>query len=72
MYGERLRKARKNAKLTLVQVAMEMNTTHATISRYENEILKIDVLTLEKFCRLYKVSADYILGLPQDMPYPKD
>lgn len=72
MYGENLRKARKNAKMTLVQVAMKMNTTHATISRYENEVLKIDAQTLAKFCELYNVSADYILDLPKDMPYPEN
>lgn len=67
MYGERLRNARKKSGMTLVQVAMILNTTHATISRYENEILKIDPNTLAELCKLYKVSADYILGLPYDL-----
>ena len=72
MYGERLRKARKQAKMTLIEVAEVLHTTHATISRYENEKINIDAETLAVFCRLYNVSADYILGLPADLPYPKE
>lgn len=63
MYGMRLREARKKAGMTLEQVAQVMNTTHSTISRYENEKRKIDPDTIVEFCKLYKVSADYILGL---------
>ncbi|MBR2489296.1 MAG: helix-turn-helix transcriptional regulator [Clostridia bacterium] len=70
MYGQRLRIARKNCKLTLEQVADHLNTTHATISRYENEVNKIDPYTLTELCKLYKVSADYILGLPYDLEHP--
>ncbi len=69
MYGQRLRKARKQAKMTLVEVAELLHTTHATISRYENEKINVDAETLAVFCQLYHVSADYILGLPEDLPY---
>ena len=62
MYGQRLKMARKSAGMTLEEVAQKMNTTHTTISRYENEKRKIDPDTLMEFCRLYNVSADYILG----------
>ena len=63
MYGERLKNARKNKNLTLINVAIKLNTTHATISRYENEKLEPNLDTLKKLCELYKVSADYILGI---------
>lgn len=72
MYGERLRKARKSAKMTLVQVAQALNLSHTAISRYENENRKIEPELLTEFCKLYNVSADYILGLPKDMPYPEN
>nr|CDL65882.1 unnamed protein product [uncultured bacterium] len=72
MYGKRLEEARKAAKMTLTQVAQIMSTTHTTISRYENEKRKIDPETLTAFCRLYNVSADYILDLPRNMPYPNN
>ena len=62
MYGQRLRIARKSVDMTLEEVAQKMTTTHTTISRYENEKRKIDPDILTEFCRLYNVSADYILG----------
>lgn len=72
MYGKRLEKARKKANMTLTQVAQILSTTHSTISRYENKKRKIDPETLIAFCKLYNVSADYLLGLPENLPYPKD
>ncbi|MBO7217887.1 MAG: helix-turn-helix transcriptional regulator [Clostridia bacterium] len=72
MYGKRLQRARKNAKFSLEKVAEIMNTTHATISRYENEKRKPDPETLAALCKLYKVSANYILGLTKDLPHPEE
>lgn len=72
MYGNRLRLSRKKVKLTLQQVADRLNTTHATISRYENEKNKPDPETLAALCKLYNVSANYILGLDKNLPHPED
>lgn len=66
MYGERLKKARKNKNLTLVNVGIQLNTTHATISRYENGKLEPNLDTLKALCKLYNVSADYILGIKNE------
>lgn len=67
MYGERLKIARKNKNLTLVNVGIRLNTTHATISRYENGKLEPNLDTLKALCTLYNVSADYILGINNEM-----
>ncbi len=69
MYGQRLREARKNANYTLQQVADMLHVSYTAISRYENDKRKIDAENLAFFCQLYHVSADYILGLPEDLPY---
>ncbi len=63
MYGNRLREARLKKGYTLVKVALLMNTTHATISRYENEKLEPSIDMLKRLCTLYNVSSDYIIGL---------
>ena len=63
MYGKRLKEARLKKGYTLVKVALLMNTTHATISRYENEKLEPSIDMLKRLCVLYNVSSDYILGL---------
>ncbi|MBQ8684112.1 MAG: helix-turn-helix transcriptional regulator [Clostridia bacterium] len=58
--------------MTLEQVAQSMNTSYTTISRYENEKRQVDPAAMTAFCTLYQVSADYILGLPKDLPYPDE
>ncbi len=63
MYGKRLKEARLKKGYTLVKVALLINTTHATISRYESEKLEPNIETLRKLCTLYNVSSDYIIGL---------
>lgn len=66
MYGERLRQARKQKNLSQVSVGIKLNTTHATISRYENGKLEPNLDTLKALCKLYNVSADFILGLDEE------
>lgn len=62
VYGQRLKEARKKKNLTLINVGIRLNTTHATISRYENEKLEPNINTLKELCKIYNVSADYIIG----------
>ena len=66
MYGERLRQARKQKNLSQVSVGIMLNTTHATISRYENGKIEPNLDTLKALCKLYNVSADFILGLDEE------
>lgn len=66
MYGQRLKEARKKRNLTLINVGIKLNTTHATISRYENEKLEPNINTLKELCELYNVSANYIIGLESE------
>lgn len=72
MSESKLRILRKKSNLTLEQVAQKMHTTHTTVSRYENGKRKMDPETIAAFCELYNVSADYLLGLPKNLPYPDD
>lgn len=64
--GKRLKQARKEKGITLVNAGMLLNITHATLSRYENNHLEPNLETLKKLCILYDVSSDYILELPED------
>ena len=71
MYGEKLKKCRKDRKMSLVQVAMLVNSTHATISKYENEKLEPNIEMMRELCKIYGVSADYIIELPKGLNYPE-
>ncbi len=61
-FGDRLRKLRKEKKLTQVELGKLLKTSHATINRYENNIHQPDLDTLNKLANIFNVSTDYLLG----------
>lgn len=70
--GKRLAKARKKARLSQQAVAdavlepsQDGSYRKNTIYEWEKDIYVPSALALEKLARLYSVSADYLLGLPE-------
>ena len=63
--GERLKGLRNDQNWTQAEVASKMKTTKNQIGKYERDEQEMTISVLKRFCKLYKVSADYILGLPQ-------
>lgn len=59
----RLKALRIERGLKLKEVADHMNVTIRAICRYEDGSREPSVDLIIKFCRLYDVSADYLLGL---------
>ena len=41
------------------------------IHRWRDGTSEMGIEKLEKLCRYYHVSADYILGLPRDLDWPR-
>lgn len=66
MIGNKLKEARKNANLSQEQVAEILNTSRSNISKYENGNLEPNIQTLKKFCEIYNISADYLIGLTKN------
>lgn len=60
---ERLKELRIERGLKLKEVAEAMNVTVRAICRYEDGTREPSVEMIIKFCKLYNVSADYLLGL---------
>lgn len=60
---ERLKELRIERGLKLKEVAEQLSVTIRSISRYEDGTREPSVEMIIKFCKLYEVSADYILGL---------
>lgn len=60
---ERLKELRIERGLKLKEVADYMNVTIRAISRYEDGTREPSVEMIVKFCKLYNVTADYLLGL---------
>ena len=63
MFSEKLKEARENKNLSQEQVAEILNIARSNISKYENGNLEPTIQTLKEFCKLYEVSADYLLEL---------
>jgi len=62
-YIRRIRDLREDADLTQQQVASVLGTSQTMYARYERGANELPIHHLIKLCSLYKVSADYILGL---------
>lgn len=63
MIGDKLKVARKKAKLSQEKVAEIINTSRSNISKYETGLLEPNIETLKKLCELYKISADELLEI---------
>lgn len=64
--GERLKQLRIENGLKLKDVAAALNVTIRSINRYEDGTREPSIDMLVKFCKLYDVSADYLVGLTDD------
>ena len=64
--GKRLKEARKNAGYTQKQVAEKMGTVQTAYIKYENGRLELDYQKIYFLCKLFDISADYLLGLEDE------
>ena len=65
--GKRLKESRKYAGFTQRQVAERLGMLQPSYARYESGVLELDYEKLIFLCRLFHVSADYLLGLDDTM-----
>ncbi|MBQ8684836.1 MAG: helix-turn-helix transcriptional regulator [Clostridia bacterium] len=63
MYGQRIRELRLERNLTQSELAKMLNTTQKSISKYETEFLDVSTQQIIALCKIFEVSADYLLGL---------
>jgi transcriptional regulator with XRE-family HTH domain len=67
--GERITLLRRMNRLTQMQLAVALQTDKTYVSRLETDSVKtIRSDSLVKLAQLFKVSADYILGLTDQLP----
>ena len=71
-FVRKLTELREKKNLNQQEIAELLETRQTTISKYELGQRKYKIEDLIKLCRYYNVSADYILGLPKNMPYPDE
>lgn len=69
--GTRLREIRIDHDQTQKQLSELIGCSSKQISRYEADEQEMTVSKLKSFCELYGVSADYILGLNNNLKWPR-
>jgi len=70
-YNDRIRALREDNQFNQTQIAKVLGTTQSYYSEYELGKRPLPVEHLIKLALFYKVSADYILGLPRNLKWPR-
>lgn len=68
-YAQKIRDLRNDHDLSQAQIAEILGTTKNQVGKYERGEQEMPIKHLITLCNYFKVSADYILGLPKDRPY---
>ena len=69
--GDRIRELRVDRDLTQANIANILKTTQSYYSEYELGKRAIPIQHIITLCLFYGVSADYILGLPKGLQWPR-
>lgn len=70
-YNEILKELRTDKDLTQQDIARFLDIKQSYYSKYELGKIPIPIKHFQKLCLLYGVSADYILGLPKNLKWPR-
>ena len=65
-YIKRMKDLREDSDYTQEYVAKKLGTSQTMYARYERGANEMPIRHLIRLCSLYKVSADYLLGLSDD------
>lgn len=68
-YYERIKNLRIDHDKSQRQIAEVLGTEQSYYAKYENGIRPLPIDRLKILCEYYNVSADYILGLSENLPY---
>lgn len=70
-FGEKIRLLREEKELNQTQLGQAVHMTQRKVSYLENGRYEPSLEDLRALCRFFAVSADYLLGFPKGLPYPK-
>lgn len=70
-YFERLRQAREDADKTKTEIASLIRVGQSYYSKQERGDKPFQIDQIVKLCEYYGISADYILGLPKGLEWPR-
>lgn len=68
-YYERIKNLRIDSDKSQKEIALLLGTEQSYYAKYENGKRPLPIDRLKQLCEYYNVSADYILGLSENLPY---
>ena len=68
---DRMAAARTDHDESQAQLAKALGVNRVQWAKYENRTNEPPVRLVLAFCQHYSVSADYLLGLPRDLEWPR-
>ena len=70
--GEKIRLLREEKELNQTELGEAVGMTQRRVSYIENDRYEPSVDDIKAFCRFFNVSADYLMGFPKHLPYPRE
>lgn len=70
-FGEKIRNLREDNDINQTQLGEHTGMTQRKISYIECGKCEPSIDDIKSLCSFFKVSADYLLGLPENLGYPK-
>lgn len=71
MFAKRLNDLIEDRDINQKEMCAEIGITEQQMIRWKQGKSEAGITKLEALCKYFNVSADYLLGLPEGMPYPK-
>lgn len=70
--AQRISDTIEDGSITITELAKAIGITRQQVTRWKDGTSDPTATNLQKFCEIYQVSADYILGLPQGLSWPRN
>ena len=70
-FGEKIRLLREENELNQTELGAAVGMTQRKISYLECGRYEPSFDDLRALCKYFQVSADYLLGFPKNLPYPR-
>lgn len=69
--NEKIRALREDHDLNQTEIGKLIGVSQTYYSKQERGVKPFQIEQIIKLCEFYKVSADYILGLPRGLDWPR-
>jgi len=70
-FGEKIRRLREEQEISQGALGEKLQMTQRKVSYIENDKYEPSIEDIRIICRYFHVSADYLLDLSDDLPYPR-